>query len=313
MDSENKSLIDASFDSWRTLPLAGKLLIGGTGLIWIIWMFWIAVAPGAIESNTGSEQNSSYLPAISESDSQNPTVQSLTLDEATQATTDQSEVYLPNVADDDGSEEPIVIVVNEGRSEADTQLGSGTVFTIDPERSVASYSAVEEFFGESGLVVGRNTNEGLNTAVGETRGLTGSLMLDMTAGQPALTGGAFTADLLQLKSVQPHRDQTIKRYWLESNKFPTATFEITQVPTLPPGYIEGTSAVFPLTGLLTVREIEKEVTFHVTATLEDGVLEALATTELMFADFGIDPPNMANVLSVEPSFSIIVSITAVAE
>ncbi len=321
MNSENTSLVDRFFSFWQTQPLPYKLLAGGTLFIWIIFIFGVSYLDTlpAQSMDTQIQEEQAFLPAVSESDSN------------TAESADENQVFIPAVSDDSegdseeveeeagtkadagaNNEEAEEIENAENDAEADMAMG-GTVYIIDSDRSVATYSAVEEFLGDSGLVVGRNTNQGLNTAVGETRGISGQFTLDTEKGSPKLIGGEFSADLLQLTSVQPHRDQTLKRYWLESIKYPEATFTITQLPTLPPAYEEGSRAVFPLTGVLTVREIEKEVTFDVVARLEADTLEAIATADFLFEDFGIAPPNMAGVLRVEDSFRLIISITAVAE
>ncbi len=316
MDSENTSFVDRFFSFWQTQPLPNKILVGGTLAVWIIFILGVSY----LDTLPTQDAQQTFLPAVSESDSD-------TEADADMAN-DENQVFIPAVSEEAEVEteteaEPDIDAtepeesdseMEESSSDAQEEMAAGgTVYMIDPERSVASYSAVEEFFGDSGLVVGRNTNEGLNMAVGETRGLSGEFTLDTEKGSPKMIGGSFSADLLQLTSVQPHRDQTLKRYWLESNKYPQATFTVTDLPTLPPAYTEGEQVTFPLTGILTVREIDKEVTFDVVATLEGETLEAIATADLLFEDFDIAPPNMANVLRVEDSFRIIVSITAVAQ
>ena len=279
-EHQNRALVDKLFAWWQSLAPAGKMLVGGLFALWLIFIFWVSATQNALEQNRAEEV---YLPAVSN------------LEQEDDLTTEAS-------------------VIEQEKSEIDNELLAGaTRFEIKPKESVASYSAVEEFFGDSGLVVGRNTNQGLNTAVGETRGITGSFYLDLEKGSPKILNGEFSADLQQLTSVQPHRDGMLKRFWLESNMFPTATFVITEVPTLPPAYVEGTPAAFPLTGILTVRDIEKEVTFDVVATLEGNILEATAIADLKFEDFGISPPNMAGVLQVEPNFKLIVAIVAEAK
>lgn len=305
MDSEKPSFVDNFFSFWQVQPLPTRILVGGTLIIWILFVFGVSYLDTLPDQD---EAQQAYLPAVSESESETD----MSADGADSS--EENQVFIPAVSDDaevDETDETGAIE-SDASNDADIAIGA-TVFIIDPERSVATYSAEEEFFGDSGLVVGRNTNQGKNTAVGETRGISGQFALDTEKGSPKLIGGEFSADLLQLSSVQPHRDQTLKRYWLESIKYPEATFTITELPTLPPTYVEGSPAVFPLTGLLTVREIEKEVTFDVVATLEGDTLEATATADFLFEDFGITPPNMANVLRVEDSFRLIVAITAVAE
>lgn len=272
-NNENKSPVDIIFDWWRNASPAGKSIAIGLSAIWLTFIFWLAISQNLAQ--TGS-----------------------------------AELFLPAISGDDKDIESSSEGASAAPEIAEDLLEGAMRFDINPEKSVASYSAVEEFFADSGLIVGRNTNQGINTAVGETRGLSGVFYLDLTKGSPNIVGGEFSADLRQLTSVQPHRDDMLKRFWLQSNSYPNAHFVITEIPTLPPNYVEGTPAAFPLTGVLIVRDIEKEVTFDVVATLGNGTLEALAVTTLMFEDFGINPPNMAGVLQVEPDFKLIVSIMA---
>ncbi|MFK7805133.1 MAG: YceI family protein [Anaerolineae bacterium] len=274
---ENKSLIDRLFDWWSRLAPAGKAVTLSLVAIWLIFLGWLPIAQGnALVRNAVISVN------------------------------EDLEVDTENITE--GVDDRVTAVEESGSD----PISGATRFEIVPEQSVASYSAVETFFGDSGLIVGRNTNQGLNTAVGETRGLTGSFLLDMGKGSPKIIGGEFSADLQQLVSVQPHRDDMLTRFWLESNNFPTATFLITEMPTLPPNYKAGTPAAFPLTGILTVRNIEKEVTFDVVASLNTAGdrLEAVAVANLLFEDFDISPPSMAGVLKVEPEFKLIVAIVA---
>ena len=250
-NNENNSLVDKIFDWWKESSPAAKTIVLGLAGIWVVFIFWLAIAPNVQDQQSGDL----FLPAVSGN----------------------------NIAIEETLTEP------SASEDAGSILLDGAIrFDIDPEKSVASYSAVEEFFGDSGLIVGRNTNQGINTAVGETRGLSGAFYLDLEKGSPKIIGGEFSADLRQLTSVQPHRDDMLKRFWLESNSYPNAHFVITEIPTLPPTYVEGTPAAFPITGILIVRNIEKEVTFDVVATLEDGTLEALAVADLMFEDFDYD-------------------------
>ncbi|MEM8863529.1 MAG: YceI family protein [Chloroflexota bacterium] len=275
-NNDNRSLVDHIFNWWAESSLAGKFIALGLILIWLVFIMWLAIS----QNETDQPTQEIYIPAVSD---------------------DRS---AEDANSDERSSPTLAIVLDE------SLLAGATLFEINAEESVAAYSAVEEFFGDSGLIVGRNTNQGINTAVGETRGLSGSFYLDLEKGSPKIIGGEFSADLQQLSSVQPHRDDMLKRFWLASNTYPTARFVITEIPTLPPAYQQGTRAAFPLTGILTVRDIEKEVTFDVVATLENGSLDALAVTNLLFEDFGIAPPNMAGVLQVEPDFKLIVSVKA---
>jgi polyisoprenoid-binding protein YceI len=59
-----------------------------------------------------------------------------------------------------------------------------------------------------------------------------------------------------------------------------------------------------------VRDITKPVTFDVTAKLQDGTIEGVATGRLLMSDFGIKPPSFFNTLTVADEFGLEIEITA---
>ena len=70
---------------------------------------------------------------------------------------------------------------------------------------------------------------------------------------------------------------------------------------------------FQLVGDLTIREITQPAIFDVTASLSGDTLNGVATTRLKMSDFGIDPPNFANTLTVADEFGIEMQIVAKAQ
>ena len=54
-----------------------------------------------------------------------------------------------------------------------------------------------------------------------------------------------------------------------------------------------------LTGKLDLHGVQKEVTWEVKALREGDVITALATLNILYADFNITPPNIAGFVSVE--------------
>ena len=63
-------------------------------------------------------------------------------------------------------------------------------------------------------------------------------------------------------------------------------------------------------GDLTIRDITKSVTFDVTASLEGDTITGMASAPLLMSDFGIDPPNFANTLTVKDAFMVNVEFVA---
>jgi polyisoprenoid-binding protein YceI len=63
-------------------------------------------------------------------------------------------------------------------------------------------------------------------------------------------------------------------------------------------------------GDLTIREVTQPVIFDVSATLNGDTATGVATADLRMTDFGIEPPNFANTLTVADEFSVEVEFTA---
>ncbi len=70
---------------------------------------------------------------------------------------------------------------------------------------------------------------------------------------------------------------------------------------------------FQLVGDLTVRDVTVPLTFDVTATLDGDTITGVAIADTLLSDFGINPPNFANTLTVQDAFQIRMELTAVEE
>jgi polyisoprenoid-binding protein YceI len=178
--------------------------------------------------------------------------------------------------------------------------GNGLAFQIIPEQSEATYLA-----GETLASVGLPS-----TTQGVTKEIAGAIFLtaDGFDLDPA-NETKFTVQLANLKTDQDRRDNRVREA-LEVARFPEATFVVTAVSgvdhTLP---IEQ-EHTFQLTGLMTLHGVEKEVTWQVKARREGNILTALATITILYADFGISPPNIGGFVSVEDDVTLQMDIVA---
>ena len=161
-------------------------------------------------------------------------------------------------------------------------------YVIVPDETTAGYSVDEIFFNE---------NNRLNTAVGTTHAVEGYLTLNRDD-PAASTFGVFTADLSTLKSDKTMRDNRIRSTWLESAKFPLATFVVSEVRGFPANPQEDQAISFQLVGDLTVKETTREAVWDVTATLSGDTLSGHATTFMLLADWNIPVPSIAGMLKV---------------
>ncbi len=182
------------------------------------------------------------------------------------------------------------------------------VFVIDPGQSQASYTVHEQFLEKALSKLG--IQPGKVTVTGVTRQVDGEIRVnpdDLT--QPP-TGTIIKVNLTGLKTDQSRRDKWIQEKGPTFLKYPEATFEAGEIRNAPTSYQEGEEITFQLVGDLTIRDITRPAVFDVTAKIENGALTGKATTQIKMSDFGIDPPDFANTLTVGDDVTIEVEIVA---
>ena len=178
---------------------------------------------------------------------------------------------------------PVATPTDAGVPVTDEPVGAVTglrTYSFDTSQSSASYS-VDEFFLQEGNRLG--------TAVGVSSEISGDLQINFDD-PTASPLGTVTVDISVLKSDSNQRDNAIRRQWLESSTYPLATFTATEIQGLAGAPSQGQTVTFKLIGDMTVRETTLPVTWDVTATLDGEALKGTATTQIMMADFGVEPP-----------------------
>ncbi|MFK7803592.1 MAG: YceI family protein [Anaerolineae bacterium] len=182
---------------------------------------------------------------------------------------------------------------------------TATLFIVDRSESRALYKINETFLEKVSLEVS-NREPGENKAVGNTPSLEGVLALDLNADPPKVIGGHFVAGLDFLRTNQPRRDERLRLRWLETNIYPTATFVLDEQTILEESYLSGDEVVFPLTGNMTVRNVTIPITFTATASFDKttGEIRASADAPMLISAFGIEPPSLADIVTVDDEFEI---------
>lgn len=180
-------------------------------------------------------------------------------------------------------------------------LPAGTTrFRILPERSEAAYFA-EETLASIGLP---------SRAKGATQDIHGEFYLRDDGIDPSFES-RFTVDLRTLKSDESRRDARVQ-LTLDTANYPEAVFVVRRVEDFPRRWSGEEDATFRMTGDLTIHGVTREVTWEVKAKREGPVMTALATVELRYADFNIDPPNIAGFVSLTDDFTVQVQVVAAA-
>lgn len=166
---------------------------------------------------------------------------------------------------------------------ADGEL-EGTWQVVSGSQSFVGYRVQEEL-----------ANIGAATAVGRTSELTGTLEFD----GGSITAVTIEADLTALRSDSDRRDGALRQQALETGSFPTASFALTepiQVEQVPAGEetIEATA-----TGDLTLHGVTRQIALPLEGRLVNGQVVVVGSTDIVFADYDIEQPRAASVLSVE--------------
>ncbi|MEK3712902.1 YceI family protein [Paenibacillus sp. FSL R7-0333] len=119
----------------------------------------------------------------------------------------------------------------------------------------------------------------------------------------AMTGEG-SVDMSALDSGTAQRDEHVKGAdFLSVAEFPEATFKVKSFSELPKEWTEGTAVPIQLQGTLTVKGVEKEVTFDSQAAYSGGELKLSGTTTVTFEDFGLSNPHSI-VLSTENNLEV---------
>ena len=136
---------------------------------------------------------------------------------------------------------------------------------------------------------------GTTTAVGRTSDLTATLQFD----GEAITDVRVEADLTSLQSDSAMRDGALRQQALETNRYPTASFVLTQPIALDGVPEEGVPVTATAVGDLTLHGVTRSISIDLRGQRTDGLVVVVGSTDIRFADYGIAQPRAAAVLSVE--------------
>lgn len=182
-----------------------------------------------------------------------------------------------------------------------TAAAASQTFVIDGSQSVVTYAVDEVFLSENRPY----------RPVGKTNAIEGEFVVS-TEGAPSGQVTRMRVDLRTLTTDSSRRDNAIRSRWLESDTYPYANFVSTNALNLPTSYADGASVTFDLVGDMTIRDVTKSVTWQVTGVRTGTTVTGKATTVINMSDFGVNPPNIANMLKVEDAVTLEVTFVATA-
>jgi polyisoprenoid-binding protein YceI len=162
--------------------------------------------------------------------------------------------------------------------------------TATPETTASSWVVVP---GEESFVGYRVREEfasiGVADAVGRTSEVGGGVNVD----GDEIAGAVLEADMTTLRSDESRRDDALRTRGIETDRFPDAQFQLLEAVDL-----AGRNQ--RVRGELTLHGETQPIAVRVSAQRLGGdTIELVGEAPIAFADFSIEPPSVAGVVTVE--------------
>ena len=143
------------------------------------------------------------------------------------------------------------------------------------------------------------------TATGRTSDVTGSV----TVVGRRVTAAHFTVNMTTLKSDKSLRDSVLKTLGIQTNKYPSASFTLTDPVTLP-AMDTGEIYAVEARGTLELHGVANQVTVTLHCKPTKTGFVVLADMPIKMADYAIKAPSMAGIVSVDDhgSFELLASL-----
>ena len=171
---------------------------------------------------------------------------------------------------------------NSGTAEANAAAGAGAAVTAEQLNGAWSIADTSKVYWSV-----TTSKETVNFVDASVQG-TWNVNLDDTASM----NGEGSIEMSALDSGNSQRDEHVKGTdFLSVDQFPQSTFVVSSFSGLPAEWTEGTAVPVQMQGKLTVKGIEKDVTFDSQAVYSGGQLMLSGTTTVTFEDFGMTNPH----------------------
>ncbi len=173
-------------------------------------------------------------------------------------------------------------------------------FQIVPAQTTASYSVYENLIFQ---------NKPNNDAIGSTHSVQGTIKI-RTGTSPLVAAMNITIDLRTLQSDAQRRDNYLQQHTLQTDSYPYATFVSVSTQGLPSSYSDGQTVHFQLIGNLTMHGKTNKEVFDVQGKVVGNTITGTATSTIYMTDFGIQPPNLANIAIAQNKVVVSLAYTA---
>jgi polyisoprenoid-binding protein YceI len=135
-------------------------------------------------------------------------------------------------------------------------------------------------------------------AVGRTSSLTGTATIARSRGNVTIMEASFKVAVDTLKSDRSMRDEKIHTIGLESDRYPTATFNLSAPLTLPASALGGPVAHLSATGALEIHGTSRRVTVPLELRLAGSTLQAAGSLSFPWSEFNMTAPSIGGFVTV---------------
>ncbi|MDP9233085.1 MAG: YceI family protein [Actinomycetota bacterium] len=167
----------------------------------------------------------------------------------------------------------------------------------------------------SGSVAGYRVREKLaflsapSDAVGRTSDVSGTVKVsDDGSTIKALSGSRLQVNMRTLKSNQDRRDERIKTWGIETDTFPTASFQLTKDVHIPATIRDGKAVAVDAQGDLTLHGETRHVTMPLKIQMSGTTIQIVGSLKITMADYGIDVTAFGGFVSVQKTGTIELSV-----
>ncbi|MFF1878011.1 YceI family protein [Leifsonia sp. NPDC058230] len=150
---------------------------------------------------------------------------------------------------------------------------------------------------------GYRLKEVLNGVDVTVTGRTSKVSGDLTVDGLTLTQAKVTVEVGSIATDEPARDAYFRSSALQTDKFPQATFTLTQPVTATGTPKPGDVQTLQATGELSLHGVTKPVTVELQVGLNGNAGQLSGSIPITFADFGVDAPDLGFV-TVEKTGSV---------
>jgi len=172
------------------------------------------------------------------------------------------------------------------------EVASQWLFRVSPDNgSEVRYVVTESLAGSSNVVTGVSSV------------VAGDIVVD-TVDPSASVVGTIVVNVEMFDSDSNLRDKRIRHDFLESTKFPFATFVPSVVTGFPAQFSEGVEYPVSITGDLTVKETTMSVDFAGSVSVSADRLVASVSADVLMSAFGVGPIHIAGLVHTDDALRL---------